>query len=147
MLEVYKGGVDVRIKSQFSWTLLLKYQKENQVNPISREQSFLLQQAQHWNGSSRLKGKLVSGWNQGRPDFEEGWLPSMIDIPLTVGAVCGDKPPKLFITSKYIWCSMQTLKSSSVSSVWEGLETILWWTASPRGTQNKGYNCRFETDK
>lgn len=146
MLEVCKGGVNVRIKSQFSWTLFLKDQKENQVNPISRKQSCLLQQAQHWNGSSQLKGKLVSGWNQGRPDFEEEWLPSMIGIPLTARATCDDKPPKLFITSKSMWSSLWTLKYSGVGSVWEGLETLLWQSASTR-TLNRGCNCRFETDK
>jgi len=47
MSEVYMGGVNVRIKSRFSRTLFLKYQKENQVNPISREQRCLQQQARY----------------------------------------------------------------------------------------------------
>lgn len=127
------------MKSQFSWILFLKYQKERQVNPISREQSCLLQQAWQWNSSSLLKSKLVSTRNQGRPDFEEKCQPSVINIPLTMRAMWDDKPPKLFITSKSMCSSIQTLKSYRIGSVWEGLETFSWQT-TPRRTLIKGYN-------
>lgn len=65
-----QGRVNVGIERQFWWTLFLKYQKEKQVNAISREQSCFLQQTRHQN-ISWLKSKLLSGWNWGGPGFKK----------------------------------------------------------------------------
>lgn len=98
MSEGYKEGVNVGIKKPILMGIVSEILKGKPGKYYSREQSSLLQMAQHENGSSWLKSKRVSIRKKGRLDFEEEWLSSVINIALTVRAMCDDKPPKLFIT-------------------------------------------------